>query len=77
MIDHPSKGTPGSPVAADGRRHDGGKPCPPLDGQLGWYLTEDAHMWCPITGNIDQIAVERMLERAFPESYRRRTFSSA
>ena len=75
-----SKGTPGSPMAADGRHHVREFPCPtpPTGGQhpknyvpSGHYLSADARMWCPLQPPIDQIKAREVLDKAFQYAWGR------
>ena len=64
-----ARGIPGSAIAADGREHIRGFPCPSLwpNGAVDntpYYLTADRRMWCPIV-NYDLKAVGRILDSAF------------
>jgi hypothetical protein len=56
-----ARGIPGSAVAADGREHIRGVPCPGPH----MYLTADRHLWCPDM-RLDQRKVGKLLTRAFP-----------
>lgn len=63
----PSAGTPGSPVAADGRRHIRDFPCP----ARGHYrLSDDRRMWLEDHPPPNLKIVDRVLNTAFPQKRR-------